>query len=363
MKATSHVLTRENRLAIGQLFLLMAALLLLCLVPRQAPALETGDCLGCHADASAVDAPLLIDADRFDHTAHGELGCPVCHVSVTEAHPDDGQEPSKAGCGDCHDEMAADYARTEHAGNAACGDCHNPHAAHAAREVSGVDMNRQCSVCHVPTEMAGVHGVWLPQAGLHLEALPCISCHSGSENYVITLYIARPETGPTADADPLAGHLQLAERAELQTLAGERDIARLVDSDGNGEVSLRELKSFNTNLAYRPLRLRGMLTPETVSHDLQILDNRWDCTFCHASGPAAMQTSFLALPLEDGTFQRLPVEPGAILDALNGTPDFYMMGATRNATLNYLGLAIIAGGLVMPVGHGFLRFLTRKNRP
>jgi hypothetical protein len=39
-----------------------------------------------------------------------------------------------------------------------------------------------------------------------------------------------------------------------------------------------------------------------------------------------------------------------------------MMGATRNASLNLLGLAILAGGLVMPVGHGFLRFLTRKNR-
>jgi hypothetical protein len=39
-----------------------------------------------------------------------------------------------------------------------------------------------------------------------------------------------------------------------------------------------------------------------------------------------------------------------------------MTGATRNGTLNKIGLAIIVGGLVMPVGHGFIRFLTRKNR-
>ncbi len=39
-----------------------------------------------------------------------------------------------------------------------------------------------------------------------------------------------------------------------------------------------------------------------------------------------------------------------------------MMGATRNASMNLFGLAILAGGLVMPVGHGLLRFLTRKNR-
>lgn len=51
-----------------------------------------------------------------------------------------------------------------------------------------------------------------------------------------------------------------------------------------------------------------------------------------------------------------------MLDALHTIPDFYLMGSARNTTLNKIGLAIIAGGLVMPVGHGFLRFLTRKNR-
>jgi hypothetical protein len=75
-----------------------------------------------------------------------------------------------------------------------------------------------------------------------------------------------------------------------------------------------------------------------------------------------MQTSVLAFPQEDGSYTRLPVEKGAVLDALYGTPDFYMMGATRNASMNILGLIIIACGLVMPVGHGLLRFLTRKNR-
>jgi hypothetical protein len=39
-----------------------------------------------------------------------------------------------------------------------------------------------------------------------------------------------------------------------------------------------------------------------------------------------------------------------------------MMGATRSKALNIAGLMIIAGGMVMPIGHGTLRFLTRKNR-
>ena len=105
-----------------------------------------------------------------------------------------------------------------------------------------------------------------------------------------------------------------------------------------------------------------MMTPEKITHSFQILDNRRDCTFCHASGPGAMQTSFISLPEKDGTYTQVAVEKGAVLDALYGTPDFYMTGKTRNDGMNKIGLLIIVGGMVMPVGHGFLRFLTRKIR-
>jgi hypothetical protein len=75
-----------------------------------------------------------------------------------------------------------------------------------------------------------------------------------------------------------------------------------------------------------------------------------------------MQTSFLALPTPDGSFARIDVEEGAVLDALYGTPNFYMTGSTRSASLNIIGFIIICCGFIMPIGHGTLRFLTRKNR-
>jgi hypothetical protein len=330
--------------------------------PLGAAAMESGDCLGCHGEIEMVGAKFLVDQLAFDHTAHGELGCPTCHESVTEEHPDDGLTPSKAVCQDCHQEVGEEYARTGHAANASCGDCHNPHAVRATTEVSGFDMNRQCAACHGPAELAASHGTWLPQARLHLDMLPCVSCHTGSENYVVTLYLVRRPGGLEPNAPISTAPFELAGYAELKNLAGDKDIQSLVDTDGDGVVTIGELKNFNTSRQFRALRLRGMLTPEAVTHSLQTLENRWDCTFCHASGPGAMQTSFLALPREDGAYRRLPVEKGAILDALNGTPDFYMMGATRNETLDLIGLAILAGGLIMPVGHGTLRFLTRKNR-
>ncbi|WP_225911563.1 cytochrome c3 family protein [Desulfuromonas versatilis] len=319
-----------------------------------AEAMETEDCLGCHGDRDAVAASQFIDGARFDHTAHAEMGCLACHETVSDAHPDDGLTPSRASCRDCHEDIYQEYATSIHGANASCADCHNPHQVKSPTEVSGYDMNRQCASCHDLSDMVSTHDEWLPQAELHVGALPCIACHSGSKDYAITLYITTRQKA--------FGDFDLADRRQLQELAGSGNIEALVDLDGDGQASLKELRIFNQKREYKNLRLAGMMIPERVTHDFQILDNRWDCTFCHASGPEAMQTSYLAFPEDGGTFSRLPVEQGAVLDALYGTPDFYMMGATRSKALNIVGLMIIAGGLVMPVGHGTLRFLTRNNR-
>jgi hypothetical protein len=125
---------------------------------------------------------------------------------------------------------------------------------------------------------------------------------------------------------------------------------------------LSELRAFNRNPANKELHLKAMLTPVKPTHSFQTFDNRWDCSFCHTSGPEAMQVSYLSIPQSDGTFRKIGVEKGAVMDALHTLPNFYLMGSTRNDILNRLGLLIIVGGMIMPVGHGTLRFLTRKNR-
>ncbi len=339
----------------GKLFWLILLLAGLALPPA-AVAADNADCLGCHADADTVGSTFHINPITFDTTAHAEIGCQDCHASVTANHPDDGDTPSKTECLECHDTVGAEYARSGHFEMAACKDCHNPHRARGATEVSGQEMNAMCATCHGGLETALKHAEWLPQADLHLEMLPCISCHTASKDNVITLYvIKRQGTSPFGDFD-------LASHAELKALAGDKSIQSLIDRNEDDYISLAELRMFNLDSANESLRLHGMITPETVSHDFRILDNRWDCTFCHASGPAARQTSFVALAREDGSYQRIATEQGAVLDALYGTPDFYMVGATRNKGLDYLGMVIIAGGMVMPIGHGTLRFLTRKNR-
>jgi hypothetical protein len=338
--------------------LVRLSLLLACLaLPLAAFAADNSDCLGCHADADAVGDRFHIDPVRFDTTAHADIGCQECHVSVTADHPDDGLTPSKASCNECHADIDTEYAASNHFDMASCNDCHNPHVVRGATAVSGQAMNDKCATCHGTLETVLQHAEWLPQADLHLEMLPCISCHTASLDNVITLYIVKRK-----DSSLFRGGFALASHAELQELAGGKSIQSLIDTNEDDYISLAELRMFNRDRENTRLRLQGMITPETVTHDFRTLDNRWDCTFCHATGPAARQTSFVALAQQDGSFQRIAAEQGAVLDALYGTPDFYMVGATRSKALDYIGLVIIAGGMVMPIGHGSLRFLTRKNR-
>ena len=336
--------------------LILPLLLLLLAFPLAAAAMESEDCLGCHSDVDSVGEELFVNSSVFDSTVHAELGCPSCHESVTDQHPDDGQAVTKAVCLDCHGEIDEELSGSSHAENAACGDCHNPHKVRGLNEVSGYDMNQTCAGCHDPQEVVQSHDSWLPQADLHIAKLPCISCHTGSEEYEIVLYIIQNES------DAAFGDFELAKYDNLQTVAGNAEIKHLIDLNQDDFISLTELRTFNRNPAYQGMRLQGTLTPKEISHTVNIQNNRWDCTFCHASGPEAMQTSHLALPTEQGSYQRIAVERGAVLKALNGAPDFYLMGATRSASLNIIGILIIIGGCLLPLGHGTMRFLTRKNR-
>lgn len=338
--------------------LLCPVLFLLFSLPVFAANQQNGKCMGCHAESGIVKSGgdrLYIDPAAFENTTHAIIGCVSCHDKVSAGHPDDGSRPAKASCKECHAPVYDEYARSLHGTKAGCNDCHNPHEVKLPAFTSGADMNKKCSRCHDNRKTIQSHSKWLPQADLHIDALPCITCHTGSSNYVITMSIESRLPGSDKE-------FGVASYDQLAAMVNGNDISRLIDTDGNNMISLQELRDFNRQLRGRDMRLWGMMTPEVVTHSYQILDNRWDCSFCHASGPKAMQTSFVSFPEKNGAFRRLPVEKGAILDILYGTPDFYMMGTTRSTPLNILGGLILLAGLSMPVGHGFFRFLTRKNR-
>jgi hypothetical protein len=344
---------RKNQL----LVLLVSALL--SLTGAAAVDASENSCLTCHGDKTIMNkgVHLYIDSAKYASTTHARIGCASCHDTVTRLHPKDGVRPSRAKCQDCHAAVFTEYDRSSHAQYAACTDCHKPHAVKSLIAVSGRDINIQCAKCHENSETVKTHAKWLPQAALHVDALPCITCHTGSTNYAITLFIAKQVSNKPSGDVTLAGF-----RDVRQLSPGGEKVEAIIDTNGDNFVSLSELKEFNTDSRYRSLSLLGTMMPEVVTHDFRILENRWDCTFCHASGPNAQQTSYLAFPAEDGTYQRIAVEKGAILDILYGTPDFYMTGFTRSKLLSILGALIAVSGLIVPILHGTLRFLTRRRR-
>jgi predicted CXXCH cytochrome family protein len=318
---------------------------------------KSGNCLNCHSAADKVGSKFFIDPVQYQHTNHAKIGCPSCHDgAVVSGHPAVKKASVKADCLFCHTDVASEYTKSSHAGKTSCRGCHDPHRAKTPTEISGSDINKMCAGCHEHFAIMASHAKWLPQAELHIEMLPCTTCHTGSKNYVINLYIINRHGIPHGGKFVPAGY------DELTRMAGGKSILSLIDTNGDNYISLAELRTFNTNPAYNELHLQGMMTPEKVTHSFQILDNRRDCTFCHASGPGAMQTSYIAVPEADGTFRKVAVEKGAVLEALSSTPDFYMTGKTRNGILNKVGLLILVGGMVMPVGHGFFRFLSRNIR-
>lgn len=340
------------------LLILLAAASLPPFAATTADAASDG-CQTCHGQKTIMNkgVHLYIDPLKYGLTTHSRIGCVACHDNVTKRHPADKVRPSRAKCQDCHAAVFTEYEQSKHGKYAGCTDCHKPHAVKPLLAVSGRDINIQCAKCHEYAQMVKSHSKWLPQATLHIDALPCITCHTGSKDYVISMYMVKNVSGTPLGGVALAGYRDL-----LPFLSEGKKVGTLIDLDNDGRISLSELKTFNTNRTYRSLSLLGTMMPEVVTHNYDILDNRRDCTFCHASGPNAQQASDLALPEQDGTYSRMPVEKGSILDILYGTPDFYMTGFTRSKTLSIIGALIIAGGVMVPILHGSLRFVTRNRR-
>lgn len=317
---------------------------------------ENSDCLNCHGELSVKEQGgerLYVDSSQFADSGHNLIGCVSCHDSVTPRHPNDASRPGHLKCKECHGGIAQEYEKSLHGRNATCTDCHNPHQSRKMAFVPGAEITAICTRCHTRPAIIKKHEKWLPQADFHLDVQPCITCHTGSINYCINLSIEKQDRH---------GSFRLATYDDLSPLISDNDISSLIDTNGDNFISLQELRTANKNGRSLGMRLRGMMMPEVMSHSFQILGNRRDCTFCHVSGTKKTQNSVVFFPTDTGIYKQLLVEKGAVLDILYGTPDFYMTGATRSRIFSIIGALIIACGLILPVGHGTVRFLSRKMR-
>ncbi|MDD2847702.1 MAG: cytochrome c3 family protein [Desulfuromonadaceae bacterium] len=350
-----------------KMVLAVSALSICCMLPHTGqadPGFSFGNaasgnqaCLDCHSDMQTVGDKNLISAAVFSHTTHAMFGCKTCHDTVSSDHPKDGTVARTTTCTNCHGDIAAEYATNKHSHAVPnCNACHNPHKVLKPNEISALAMTATCMNCHNHNTIKATHAQWLPQTDLHLGSITCVTCHTRTKNFVVSVYVARRDVKAEGSSPVIADYHYLS------TKLNSRDVQFLVDRNRDNSISIEELKLFNGNPENKDLYLKAILTPTKTSHAFQTSDKSWNCTFCHANGPSEAQITRLVLPQPDGTFAGFDVEKGTSLSSLNAIPNFYMMGSSRNKLVNNIGVLFLTGGLIMPVGHGFIRFMTRRNR-
>jgi hypothetical protein len=188
--------------------LLLAAAISMALATASAQTSAEGDltCIGCHRPKDTV-----IDPVRFGASVHGRLGCTTCHADGFSTVPHAATRAAAPGCPECHDFDAIVRAvkQSVHAQRVdpafRCTLCHSAHyflpaarLADAALAVRGA--NGACLGCHAKGEsdrqrqaaldrLARRHR-FVPHWELHLEAAPCVACHTGADDR--TLHLIRP---------------------------------------------------------------------------------------------------------------------------------------------------------------------------
>ncbi|MHC4822230.1 MAG: cytochrome c3 family protein, partial [Planctomycetota bacterium] len=183
----------------------LAGFSLLHLAAVPASAQDAAACIVCHGEpsnfaGSADSASLVVTAESYDGSVHGEAGmpCTTCHAGLTFPHPED---PPVLLCGACHSDIAEQYETSLHGyalarGNTAaptCTDCHGTHdilhSTDSRSKSSHANTARMCAECHSHDFAGDTNGRLAPPQtfegfedsvhGLNevLGAANCTDCH------------------------------------------------------------------------------------------------------------------------------------------------------------------------------------------
>lgn len=182
------------------------------LVPAAAIAQENSECLDCHADRTATGEragrtiSVFVDEKAFGASVHSSLDCVSCHADLAGKEFPHDEDLAPVACGDCHDAIAAEHARSLHGQALArgdplaprCADCHGTHDILPVRDarsaVAPLKVPFVCGKCHeegtpVQRQRAihqdhilenfseSIHGEGLLNKGL-VVAPNCATCHT-----------------------------------------------------------------------------------------------------------------------------------------------------------------------------------------
>lgn len=313
-------------------------------------------CRGCHSDKfeqweGSIHASLVRD---------GNTGAPVCtdchkpHAVIQGAAESFETVP----CRTCHAPILKAYAGSVHGqalqggntGAPICSSCHTAHQVKAASLAMSNGLDIACVNCH--TNVLDAHEKWLPNTELHFDVVSCPACHSpGAQRRVdLRLYDSATQTSITEERGipVLAGHAGDSQGKGLDALALWKVLQTLNRGGVQGKTVLRgRLEVANGPQAHQLARKEQAIS---------------DCRTCHSKGSDAFQSVTISIVGPDGRPRRYGADKDVLssvisLDSVGG---FYAIGATRITFLDILFLLALVAGIVIPVGHGSVRWLAKR---
>jgi hypothetical protein len=377
-------------------------------------------CLTCHTQPLSKSikgetVSLTVQEDWLKSSVHRNHGCADCHTAYSrESHPRPSfgsiRELSLASsetCKRCHFDKAVQHTGSIHAkllgeGNQrapVCTDCHGSHqvgpkalaltlggqpcrkchpeifeaykgSIHGIAKEGGMGHAPLCSSCHfahdVKPAMASrspkdvclgchpdvstAHQKWLPNTEAHFDAVACTACHVPGD-YKRSIYLRV--------TDGSSGML-LSDTVVRKILETGRAVGKNIDP---GEL----WKLYQNLNEGRTVNMTGMvsLKDHRQVHYLAPKERAVrQCEWCHSANSAFFQSVAVAVATPDGRETVLDVDPAALssLYAMVPLNEFYVLGSTRVRAMDYLGAAMILGGIAVPIAHGTLRLLTARLR-
>lgn len=301
-----------------------------------------------------VNAPLCSDC----HSAHavqpmavyepvtGEP-CKGCHENIYQAYADSVHGVARS---------SGNVIRASHIQAPICADCHSAHEVDAVAATG--HLKTACMDCHDGAGLA--HEQWLPNAGMHLDAISCAACHAPMAERRIDLQLY----------DELAG-MPVSDNGDHAAVA-----ARLAEIDEGGDGldplelwKLVRLGSQDGQATDVTLRGRMEVTTGVDAHRIAPrLEAVRSCESCHQHGSPAFEQVTVSISGPDGRKQRVEADSEVLSSAISvdSIRGFYAPGGTRIRLLDGLLVLAIAGGLAIPAGHialgKFLRGMRDKEK-
>lgn len=285
--------------------------------PAELAKIRTGNaaCLACHSEAGLKKPPkegmdlkalrkYLVHAGTYEASDHGQMACTKCHGDGYDDHPHAAKAREELSeCQDCHARKAMrierQFDKSVHAEN--------------------LSDSFTCATCHDAHTMTLASKLRDPHKIVAQDNKICLDCHDSD------LAFARiaPEKKKRPPIDDIHDWLP------------------------------------NTRLHWKAVRCIECHTPAedklSLSHEIQNKDKaEKKCATCHSANTSLNARLYRHLATEEQH------KYGFINSVILGSS--YVVGATRNPTLDFGLIVLFAATVVGVLGHGLVRIITTRLR-